>query len=350
MKILALDLGKSKTVACIFDSELGIHSFTKVSTRREELLRLLGRTPWDRVVMEIGPSAGWIHDLAVGMGLKVEVANVNHEAWRWRNVKCKTDRLDALKLARLCAMGQVPLVHMPSPAVRQKRSLIEYRAKLVGRQTAIKNSVRAILVQQGLSLPGGKSGWTDKSLKALRAMAKPMETVGPEELWRGQLSVELEALAGVGGLVRQVSEHLNRLAEGNVPIAALQTIVGIGVRTAEAVVAVIDDPHRFKSKKQVGSYIGLTPRKYQSGASDRQGRISGQGNRLLRKLLVQSAWVAVKYSAWARGVFQQVTRGVPGRRKIAIVAVARRLLIAAWAMLRDGTEWQEPVARASAAG
>jgi transposase len=140
------------------------------------------------------------------------------------------------------------------------------------------------------------------------------------------------------------------LANGNVPIAAVQTIVGVGVRTAEALVAAIDDPHRFKSKKQVGSYVGLTPRKYQSGASDRQGRISGQGNRLLRKLLVQSAWRAIRCSVWARSIFQQVTRGAPGRRKIAIVAVARRLLIVAWAMLRDGTEWQEPVQRAAAAG
>jgi transposase len=256
--------------------------------------------------------------------------------------KSKTDRLDALKLARLCSMNQVPPVHMPSPVVRQKRSLIEYRNKLVCRQTAIKNSIRAILTQQGLSLAAGKSGWTDKSLASLREMARPMEQVGVEELWRGQLSVELEALVAAAKLVRQVSEKLNQLAEGNVPIEALQSIPGIGPRTAEALVAVIDDPDRFKTKKQVGSYVGLTPRKYQSGASDRQGRISGQGNRLLRKLLVQSAWMAVRSSGWARRVFQQVTRGAPGRRKVAIVAVARRLLIAAWAMLRDGTAWQEP--------
>jgi transposase len=344
MKILALDLGKSKTVACIFDSECGEHRFTKISTRRPDVLKLLSETAWDRVVMEIGPSSGWIHDQAVGLGLKVEVANVNHEAWRWRNVKSKTDRLDALKLARLCSMDQVPPVHMPSPVVRQKRALIEYRAKLVDRQTAIKNSIRAILMQQGLSLAAGKSGWTDKSLKSLRELAWPIEKVGPEELWRGQLSVELEALAAAAQSIRQVSEKLNQLADGSLPIAALNSIAGIGPRTAEAIVAVIDDPHRFKNKKQVGSYVGLTPRQYQSGNSDRQGRISGQGNRLLRKLLVQSAWMALRSSAWARRIFQQVTRGAPGRRKVAIVAVARRLLIVAWAMLRDGTAWQEPTA------
>jgi transposase len=344
MKILALDLGKSKTVACIFDSESGEHRFTQVLTRRPEMLKLLGQEPWDRVVMEIGPSAGWIHDLAAERGRTVEVANVNHEAWRWRNVKCKTDRLDALKLARLCSMGQVPPVHMPSPVVRQKRSLIEYRAKLVDRQTAIKNSLRAILTQQGLSWPAGKSGWTVPSLKRLKELSRPIDPVGVGELWRGQLSVELEALAAAGAAVRQVSEKLNQLASGNVPMAALQTMVGVGPRTAEAIVAVIDDPHRFKNKKQVGSYVGLTPRRYQSGASDRQGRISGQGNRLLRKLLVQSAWAALRYSAWARRIFLQVSRGAPGRRKVAIVAVARRLLIVAWAMLRDGTCWQEPTA------
>jgi transposase len=348
MKILALDLGKSKTVACIFDSESGEHRFTTIRTQRPDVLKLLSESAWDRVVMEIGPSAGWIDDLAVGLGLTVEVANVNHEAWRWRNVKCKTDRLDALKLARLCSMNQVPGVYMPSPVVRQRRSLIEYRAKLVSRQTAIKNSIRAILMQQGLSLAAGKSGWTDKSLKSLVELARPMEQVTAEDLWRGQLSVELEALAAAVKLIRQVSEKLNQLAESNVPIAAVQSIPGIGPRTAEAIVAVIDDPHRFKNKKQVGSYVGLTPRKYQSGNSDRQGRISGQGNRLLRSLLVQSAWMALRRSPWARRVFQQVTRGAPGRRKVAIIAVARRLLIAAWAMLRDGTAWQEPTSSPAA--
>jgi transposase len=106
------------------------------------------------------------------------------------------------------------------------------------------------------------------------------------------------------------------------------------------VVAVIDDPKRFRSGKQVGSYVGLTPRRFQSGQMDRQGRISGRGHKDLRKLLVEVSWVGIRLNPRLRTVFERTCRGQKKRRKIAIVAAARRLLIWCWAMLRDGTTWQ----------
>ena len=72
-------------------------------------------------------------------------------------------------------------------------------------------------------------------------------------------------------------------------MACLRTIPGVGPRLSEALVVALDDPHRFSSGKQVGRYFGLVPRQYQSGASDRQGRITGEGNQLLRRLLVEVA-------------------------------------------------------------
>jgi transposase len=109
---------------------------------------------------------------------------------------------------------------------------------------------------------------------------------------------------------------------------------------AEIVVAMIDDPHRFQNAKQVGSYVGLVPRQYQSGASDRLGHISRQGNGLLRAMLVEISWIGLRYNSWMRDVYEQVRRGSPSRKKTAIVAVARRLLIRCWAMLRDQTPWR----------
>jgi transposase len=82
---------------------------------------------------------------------------------------------------------------------------------------------------------------------------------------------------------------------------------------------------------------------------DHQGRISGAGNGLLRALLVEVSWLGQRYNPWLKGVFDQVCRGSKARRKIAVVAAARRLLIVAWAMLRDDRVWQAPVARAAAA-
>ena len=98
----------------------------------------------------------------------------------------------------------------------------------------------------------------------------------------------------------------------------------------------------------MGSYLGLAPRQYQSGATDRQGSISKQGHRQLRKMLVEVSWLALRYNPQLRRQYQRVCHGSKSRRKIAIVAVARKLAIIAWAMLRDGTRWQPSISRQAA--
>src|SRR5262249_61273152 len=91
----------------------------------------------------------------------------------------------------------------------------------------------------------------------------------------------------------------------------------------------------------VSAYAGLVPRPYQSGETDRRGRLTRRGPGLLRKLLVECAWVMLRYNAWARSVYARLSRGGKTRRKQAIVAVARKLLVRCWALLRDGTPWRD---------
>ena len=120
----------------------------------------------------------------------------------------------------------------------------------------------------------------------------------------------------------------------------LQTIPGVGPRLSETVVAFLDDPNRFHNGKHVGSYVGLTPKQYQSGQMERQGRISGQGNKLLRNLLVEASWVSLRYNPWASATYNRLLRGSPSRKKIAITALARKLVVKCWAMLRDEEDWK----------
>ena len=96
------------------------------------------------------------------------------------------------------------------------------------------------------------------------------------------------------------------------------------------VVAVIDDAKRFKNAKQVGAYAGLTPTQFESGTMSRQGGISGRGNELLRALLVQVSWLARRCNGKISAIFEEVCRGDKTRRKIAVIATARRLLVICW--------------------
>lgn len=347
-KILAIDLGKFKSVACMYQTTTAQHTFETLATRPQAIHDLLAEQMPDRVVMEIGSQAGWVSDLAqAAQGVQIQMANTNHEAWRWKNTKRKTDRDDALELAKLSAMDQLPLVTLPSRAVRQWRSFIAYRHTLIGRRTAIKNSIRSVLDREGMTMPQGASGWTQKSVAALGLLALPLDQVQGVDLWRGQLQVELAALEQMQTMIKQVEDQLEVLAGQDKRVRQLRTIPGVGPRLAEMVVATIDDPHRFKNGKQVGAYAGLAPRQYESGTMQRQGRITGQGNKQLRALLVEVGWLMRRYNGHYRGVFDRVCRGSKTRRKIAVVAVARRLLVCCWAMMRDRTDWREPNAVAA---
>jgi transposase len=123
----------------------------------------------------------------------------------------------------------------------------------------------------------------------LKVMARPVDGIGREDLWRGELSLEMESLHSVQELLKTIEARLDEFVISDTRCGLVQTIPGVGPRLAEIVVAILDDPHRFKNRKQVASYVGLSPRIYQSGNSDRQGRISGQGNSLLRMMLVEIA-------------------------------------------------------------
>jgi transposase len=347
MRILAIDLGKHKCVACDFDGVSNTHTFTTLPTRPQALHDLFAERGPDRVVIEIGNQAGWVRDLCEALDVPVQVANPNHEGWRWKNAKRKTDRDDALKLARLSAVDQLPTVELPANRVRPWRSLIQHRAKLVGRRTAIRNSIRALLDRQGRSMPAGRRGWTGPSMAELKELSRPIEEVSPEQLWRGPLGMELEALDQVDRLIERAEARLDAIAEEDERVRRLRTIPGVGPRLAETVVAVLDDPHRFASRKQVAAYVGLVPRQYESGSSSRTGGITGAGHRLLRSLLVEVAWRTRQHNPHLRRVFEQTAGGIRSRRKIAAVATARRLLVICWAMLRDGTDWRPPTAEAA---
>lgn len=339
MRILAIDLGKNNSVACNYESPSDRHGFISMKTTPTQLSELIRKAVPDRVVIEISSQAGWVGDLVRGMGLEFQVANPNQEGWRWNKVKRKTDRDDALKLARLSSMNQLPLVYLPERKVRQWRSLIQYRQSLVDCRTAVKNRIHSILDREAIEMPAGKSGWSRIRILALRELARPLDQVGIDDLWRGELQEELDHLEGLEASLKRVESKLDALAISDERVKLLRSIPGVGARLAEMVVSVIDDPHRFRTGKQVGCYVGLTPRQYQSGSMDRQGCISGQGHKDLRKLLVEVSWLGLRHNPRMREIYERVRRGSKVRKKIAIVAVARRLLIWCWAMLRDGQPW-----------
>ena len=142
--ILAIDLGRYKSAACVYHRITREHTFRTVDSTPDAVDRLLARHPAAVVVIEACANAGWVHDRAVAAGHPVEVADTAAESWKFRHLKRKTDRDDALRLAELEAIGQLPTVTMPDPPTRPRRRLITARHCDTGVQSsraAIANKV-----------------------------------------------------------------------------------------------------------------------------------------------------------------------------------------------------------------
>ena len=215
---------------------------------------------------------------------------------------------------------------------------------MVDRRTAIKNTIRCLIDVQGLRMPVGTKAWSPKGVAWLRDQARDIRECDRDELWRGQLDSELCALADADARVIAMDAALDALAAADERVQRLKSIPGVGNRMAELIVAVIADPHRFKNGREVGAYAGLVPRQFESGMMQRAGRITKQGPAVLRRLLVQIAWGMKRRSARVSALFERLTHGQRTRRKKAIVAVARKILIWCSSMLRDGTTWREAAA------
>lgn len=338
--IIAIDLGRHNSVACVYSRTTRAHTFRTLDTTPADLDRLLARHKGAPVVIEACSNAGWVHDRAVSAGHPVKVANTAAEAWKFKHLKRKTDRDDALRLAELEAIGQLPTVVMPDPVTRQRRMLIAFRQELVGRRVACQNRIRSLFAAQGLATPRGHRAWTEAGLLAIGTHARPLAECAAEQLWRGMLALALAEYHALVEQITQTEKRLDALAEGDEATKLLETIPGLGRRTAEAVVAHLGDATRFASAKQVGAFAGLVPSQYQSGVTDRKGQITRRGPAILRKLLVECAWAMLRYNPWAQTLYKRLTGGGQARKKPAVVALARKILVRCWAMLRDGVPWR----------
>ena len=344
MYILALDLGKFNTMCCFFDTESQQAEYWTAATTRQYLTSVF-KDPSrqiDLVVMEACGPSGWICDLCHELGLKTLVCSTNEEAWRWQNVKRKTDRDDAFKLARLAMLNQLRPVHVPTPEAREHRLLVKYRKTLDQRIHRIKNTIRSLFANHGIEIDRGAKAWyTGRTL--IDSYRQPIAECGVTELWHGALDLELTQLDSLTKQQQEIERRLEVIAKADERIVRLQTIPGVGRKTAETLVAAIDDPHRFKNGRQVSSYIGLVPKQYQSGETDRNGRITKRGSRLLRTMLLECAWCSIRYNAWAKGVYQRIHGGQKTRKKKAAIALARKIAVVAWAMLRDEKDWDPSI-------
>ena len=334
MKYVGLDLhAKQSTVAILDDEERTKEPRTRtihgsLKTVLEEVSKIKG--PYE-VVYEASNGYGVVYDELAKTASRVVVAHPGQLRLIFRS-KDKHNRADAKRLVRLLRAGFVPQVHVPKRDVRRWRRLIVHRSKLVGERARGKNAIRALL--RGLGIEAPKGLWSKRGLAWLREV----EFEDPSDaLMRDDHLGRMEYLDGAIG---RAEKRLDEVGGEHSGVALLRTIDGVGPRTAEAVVAWVDDPRRFSSNKSIGKYFGLVPCEDSSAGKQRLGHITKEGPAVVRWLLNQAAWKAKVKSPQVRGFFERVQRGDKDRKKIAVVATMHYLARVMLAMLLTGEVWR----------
>jgi transposase len=282
---------------------------------------------------------GVLHDELAKVASVVKVAHPGKLRLIYA-AKHKNNKVDGAKLAKILYLDAVPAVHVPGVDVRAWRQTIEFRQKLLGERVRVKNRLRALLRGQAIEPP--RSLWSKKGLTWLETLELNEACALQRDLLVSDLKDHVQKIA-------RVEKHLQKQAERHPGLAVLRTIPGIGPRTAEALLAYIDDVTRFGRIKQVGCYFGLVPCQDATGDKNRLGHITRDGPATVRKLLCEASWTAIRCSPTVRGFFHRVMRDDPLRKKIALVATAHYLLRVAAAMLRSGEVWRENQAAAQVA-
>jgi transposase len=269
--------------------------------------------------------ARFVHDTLERCGWEVAVADAI-KVKGLAPLACKTDRIDAWVLAELSRRELVPAIWLPSFQQRAERERARWRLHLVKHRSVLKNRVHASLIAFGHSCPVSDL-FGARGRKLLGRLEFP-------EPWRSDV---LSAVALIDDLQREITDcerQLRVLGAEHRYVPLLLTVPGIAWVLGYTIASEIGDIERFASPKKLCGYSGLCPRVYQSGDSDRRGRLSKQGPKYLRWALMEAATNAAKHPLY-RERYQATKRRLGRQRgpKVAQVELARRLAEAIWHML-----------------
>jgi transposase len=281
MRYVGLDVHYGTSTYCVLDENGRELQCETVRGHWPQLLERLktvaGR--WT-ICFEATCGYGYLYRELSRLAQRVVVAHPGQVRLIFR-AKRKNDRIDARKLAKLLYLDEVPAAYVPSQEVQGWRELIEHRRRMMDRQTTCKNAIRSLLRAHGQIAPKGL--WTKKGLAWLR---QEELSTGAARLKRDLL---LDELQEAQRRVRTVTKALDAMGERQPAVLLLRTIPGVGIRTAETMVAYMDNAKRFLRSSQVGAYFGLVPCQDASAGVNRLGHITRQGPPTARKYLVEAA-------------------------------------------------------------
>jgi transposase len=331
---VGLDVSQRETALCVVDEQGKVLFEGKAPSDPGALAQVIRKRAPEavRIGFETGAMAGWLWHELKRVDLPVVCVDARHAHAALSVRMNKSDPNDARGLAELIRVGWYREVRMKSDECQAIRSLLVARARLVTMRRDLENQVRSLLKENGWLFPRAIGSALRVRVQQLLDLQHPLRPI-------------VDSLLVVHERVEEQQATLDRkvrtIAKADDTTRRLMSVPGVGVVTALAFRHTIDDPTRFRSAESVGAYLGLTPRRKQSGEQDYNGRISKWGDRLLRSYLFEAAsvllhrtarWSSLK--AWGTRLMKRV-----GAKK-AKVAVARKIAVILHCIWTDGTSFE----------
>ena len=319
---IGLDLGDRWSHLCALDASGEVTEVGRVRTTEAAMRERFGSLPPTRVALEVGTHSPWLSRVLEECGHEVLVANARKLRMIYKSDR-KDDPTDAEMLARVARMDPKLLSPIRHRGVDAQNDLAVLRSRdvLVRTRTKLINHVRGTVKAAGSRLPSSSA----------ESFHRRADEAIPKEL-RAGLAPVLELLGSLTQTIRGYDLAVERRAKEKYPeTELLRQVTGVGPLTALAFVLKIEDPRRFPKSRTVGAYLGLVPKRDQSGDQDRQLRITKAGDGLVRRLLVGSAHYILGWRGpdtdlrrWGLALAE---RGGKNAKKRAVVAVARKLAV-----------------------
>lgn len=329
-----LDVGFKRTAVCVVDETGRIAWRGVVDTHPAALAAALRR--WVGAVAKVGLESGslspWLARELARLGFPVVCMDARAAADAVKSRRVKSDKADAYALAEMLRTGWYRAVHVKSEDSHRLKALLGARDQLVRVKRALGNQLRGLLRPFGIRLPSrqGTKKFAEAAYGAVRQDAMLYASV----------SALMEALAAIEAQIARLDEQLKELARRSPVCWRLMSVPGVGPIVALAFVAAIEDAGRFRRMRSIGAYLGLTPKRYQSGETDAVLGISRQGDAMARHYLYEAANVLLTtvrrpsaLKSWGLKLMKR--RGA----KRARVAVARRLATLLGRIWKDQTHF-----------
>ena len=331
---IGLDVGDRRSVAIVIDAKGEEVEELKIASTKAGIHSAFGSRPACRVALEVGTHSPWMSEFIASFGHEVIVANPRRVRLIGESGK-KTDRVDAEALARLARVDPkllFPIKHRKNES-RQHLMVLRSRDAVVSMRTKLVNHVRHQVKVFGERMPS----------MSTPAFGKKAPEHIPEML-RPALMPVLEEIQNLTKQIRLYDADIERLCSEQYPeTARLRQVTGVGPLTALCFVLTLESPTRFKRARDVGAYLGLTPRQHESGGSAPELRITKAGDRTLRRLLVSCAQYILgpfgPDTDLRRWGLELAGRGHKNAKKRAVVATARKLAVLLFALWITPTEY-----------